>query len=275
MGYLHHLIRVWEGDCIKSITLIAIYVLISFILGLIILYGNMHDEIQIGKFKMKIQLALAAALAGFWGGQAVALELDTDKQRFSYFVGLQIGQQIKNDGIELDETAFLAAIKDVAAGTPPRLSQAELQATLQRIQQQRAADAQKVGESNRLEGERFLADNKKKSGVKVTASGLQYKVVKAGSGSKPTASSTVEVHYRGTLIDGTEFDSSYSRGQPATFPVNGVIKGWTEALQLMQEGAKWQLFIPSELAYGSRGTGADIGPNSTLIFDVELLKIKN
>ncbi len=224
---------------------------------------------------MKIQLALAAALAGFWGGQVVALELDTDKQRFSYIVGLQIGQQIKSDGIELDEAAFLTAIKDVAAGTPPRLSQDELQATLQRIQQQRAADAQKAGESNSLEGERFLADNKKESGVKVTASGLQYKVVKAGSGAKPTASSTVEVHYRGTLINGTEFDSSYSRGQPATFPVNGVIKGWTEALQLMQEGAKWQLFIPSELAYGSRGTGADIGPNSTLIFDVELLKIKN
>jgi len=224
---------------------------------------------------MKKQLALAVVIAGLWGGQAVALDLDTDKKRFSYFVGLQIGQQIKNDGIELDEAAFVAAIKDIAAGTPPRLSQAELQATLQRVQQQRTADAAKAGEANRLEGERFLASNKKKAGVKETASGLQYKVIKAGTGAKPKGTSTVEVHYRGTLINGTEFDSSYSRGQPATFPVNGVIKGWTEALQLMQEGAKWQLFIPSELAYGSRGTGADIGPNSTLIFDVELLKIKN
>jgi len=224
---------------------------------------------------MKKQLVLAATLAGLWAGQAMALELDTDKKRFSYFVGLQIGQQIKSDGIDLDEAAFVAAIQDVAAGAPPRLSQAELQATLQRVQQQRTAEAEKAGESNRLEGESFLANNKKVAGVKVTASGLQYKVIKAGSGAKPTASSMVEVHYRGTLINGTEFDSSYSRGQPATFPVNGVIKGWTEALQLMQEGAKWKLFIPSELAYGSRGTGADIGPNSTLIFDVELLKIKN
>jgi len=224
---------------------------------------------------MKKQLAIAMVFAGLWGGQALALELDTDKKKFSYFVGLQIGQQIKNDGIELDEAAFVAAIKDIAAGTPPRLSQSELQATLQRVQQQRAADAAMAGENNRLEGESFLADNKKKTGVKVTPSGLQYKVIKAGTGAKPKATSMVEVHYRGTLINGTEFDSSYSRGQPATFPVNGVIKGWTEALQLMQEGAKWQLFIPSELAYGSRGTGADIGPNSTLIFDVELLKIKN
>jgi len=224
---------------------------------------------------MKKHVVLAVAFAGLWGGQALALELDTDKKRFSYFVGLQIGQQIKSDGIELDEAAFVAAIKDVAAGATPRLSQAELQATLQRAQQQRAADAAKAGESNRLEGEHFLAENKKKTGIKVTPSGLQYRVVKAGTGAKPKASSTVEVHYRGTLINGTEFDSSFSRGQPATFPVNGVIKGWTEALQLMQEGAKWQLFIPSELAYGSRGTGADIGPNSTLIFDVELLNIKN
>lgn len=224
---------------------------------------------------MKKQIALTLAFAGLWAGQALALELDTDKKRFSYFVGLQVGQQIKSDGIELDESAFVAAIKDVVAGATPRLSQEELQATLQRVQQQRAADAAKAGETNLLEGQRFLTSNKKKAGVKETASGLQYTVIKAGAGAKPKGTSTVEVHYRGTLINGTEFDSSYSRGQPATFPVNGVIKGWTEALQLMQEGAKWQLFIPSELAYGSRGTGADIGPNSTLIFDVELLKIKN
>ena len=223
---------------------------------------------------MKKRLALVVALAAVWGGQAVALELDTDKKKFSYFVGLQIGQQIKNDGIEIDEAAFVAAIKDVTTGAAPRLSQAELQATIQRVQQQRAADAQKAGESSRIEGEAFLAKNKKLAGVKVTASGLQYKIVKAGTGAKPKATSTVDVHYRGTLINGTEFDSSYSRGQPATFPVNGVIKGWTEALQMMQEGAKWQLFIPSDLAYGSRGAGADIAPNSTLIFDVELLKIK-
>ncbi len=223
---------------------------------------------------MKKQLVLTAVLAGFWGAQAIALELDTDKKRLSYFVGLQVGQQIKHDGIELDDAAFIAAIKDIAAGATPRLSQAELQATFQRVKQQREADEAKAGEKNRLEGEGFLAENKKKSDVKVTASGLQYKILTAGSGAKPKATSTVDVHYRGTLIDGTEFDSSYRRGQPASFPVNGVIGGWTEALQLMQEGAKWQLFIPPELAYGSRGTGSDIGPNSTLIFEVELLKVK-
>jgi FKBP-type peptidyl-prolyl cis-trans isomerase FklB len=127
---------------------------------------------------------------------------------------------------------------------------------------------------NKAEGEKFLADNKKKEGIKTTASGLQYKVIKDGTGKTPKATDTVSTHYRGTLISGKEFDSSYKRGEPAEFPVNGVIKGWTEALQLMKEGAKWQLFIPSELAYGERGAGQDIGPNSTLIFDIELLSVK-
>lgn len=223
---------------------------------------------------MKKQLVLIS-LAALWTTQAMAVDLDTDKKRFSYIVGLQIGQQLKADNIEIDEAAFLAAIKDAAEGKASRLSQAEAQATLQRMQQARMKQAEQAGENNRLEGERYLASNKDKPGVKVTASGLQYKVIKAGTGATPKATDTVEVHYRGTLIDGTEFDSSYSRGQPATFPVNGVIKGWTEALQLMKEGAKWQLVIPSDLAYGPRGAGASIGPNATLIFDVELLKIKS
>jgi FKBP-type peptidyl-prolyl cis-trans isomerase FklB len=140
--------------------------------------------------------------------------------------------------------------------------------------QKKTAQMKEAGDRNKKEGEKFIADNKKKEGVITTASGLQYKIITKGTGASPKATDTVSVHYKGTLIDGKEFDSSYRRGQPASFPVNGVIKGWTEALQLMKEGSKWQLFIPSELAYGDRGAGRDIGPNSTLIFDVELISIK-
>jgi FKBP-type peptidyl-prolyl cis-trans isomerase len=136
------------------------------------------------------------------------------------------------------------------------------------------AKQKQLGEKNKTDGTKFLEDNKKKPGVKTTASGLQYKVEKEGTGAQPKATDMVTVNYRGTLIDGTEFDSSYKRGQPATFPVNGVIKGWTEALQLMKQGAKYQLFIPSTLAYGERAMGPDIGANSTLIFDVELQDVK-
>jgi FKBP-type peptidyl-prolyl cis-trans isomerase FklB len=132
----------------------------------------------------------------------------------------------------------------------------------------------KLGEKNKAEGEAFLAENKKKEGVKTLPSGLQYKVIKAGTGKKPKVTDTVTTHYRGTLMNGTEFDSSYRRGQPVSFQVNGVIPGWTEALQLMEEGAKWQLFIPSNLAYGERGAGRDIGPNATLVFEIELLSIE-
>ena len=133
---------------------------------------------------------------------------------------------------------------------------------------------QKTTEANKSEGESFLAANKSKDGVKVTKSGLQYRVIKAGSGKMPKETDTVEVHYRGVLINGDEFDSSYSRGQPVSFPVNGVIKGWQEALQLMKEGAKWKVYVPSDLAYGKSGAGGKIGPHAALVFDVELLKIK-
>jgi FKBP-type peptidyl-prolyl cis-trans isomerase FklB len=145
---------------------------------------------------------------------------------------------------------------------------------MQHMQEERAKVAKQEGDKNKQAGEKFLADNRGKPGVKELPNGLQYKVLKAGTGAKPAATDTVEVNYRGTLIDGTEFDSSYKRGQPATFPVNGVIKGWTQALQMMNEGSKWQLFIPADLAYGSRGAGGVIGPNATLVFEVELLKVK-
>lgn len=224
--------------------------------------------------KKYMVMASVASLASLWTVQALALDLDTDKKRFSYFIGMQVGQQLKSDHIDLDEAAFMAAIRDSTTGAKSQLSPEDGQATLQRMQQQREAEMRKLAEANRLEGQKFLAANKDKADVKTLPSGLQYKVIKPGTGASPKATDTVEVNYRGTLINGTEFDSSYSRGQPASFPVNGVIQGWQEALQIMKPGAKWQVFVPSELAYGERGAGGAIGPNATLIFEVELLKIK-
>jgi FKBP-type peptidyl-prolyl cis-trans isomerase FklB len=168
----------------------------------------------------------------------------------------------------------LAGLKDALSGKQPALSEKEMQETMEAWSKQMEDKQKAVGEKNVADGVKFLAENKSKSGVKTTASGLQYKVIKEGSGAQPKVTDTVTVHYRGTLINGTEFDSSYKRGQPASFPVNGVIKGWTEALQLMKAGSKYQLFIPSSLAYGERAAGADIAPNSTLIFEVELLDVK-
>ena len=224
---------------------------------------------------MKKYLAMVSVVsfASFWAAQASALDLDTDKKRFSYIVGMQVGQQLKGDNIDLDEAAFMAAIKDRMTGAKLQINPADIQATLTRIQKQRDIEMTKLGETNKSAGQKFLAANKEKAGVKILPSGVQYKIIKPGTGASPKASDTVEVNYRGTLIDGTEFDSSYSRGQPASFPVNGVIKGWQEALQVMKEGAHWQIVVPSELAYGENGAGGAIGPNATLIFEVELLKI--
>ena len=184
-----------------------------------------------------------------------------------------------DDGdVAINPDALAAAMKDIFAGAKPQLTDEEVQQVMQDFQKKMMAKQMAAREEglakNKGEGEKFLAENKKKEGVKTTASGLQYKVIKDGTGKTPKATDTVKTHYRGTLINGTEFDSSYKRGEPAEFPVNGVIKGWTEALQLMKEGAKWQLFIPSNLAYGERGAGQAIGPNATLIFDIELLDIE-
>jgi len=217
--------------------------------------------------------AVLMMLFTFWAGQAWAVELKTDKQRFSYMIGLRIGQQLKGDKIDLDEKAFMAAIRDAASGAKPQLSEKDMQATIKRVQEKKQKEASEVAKKNREEGEQFLKINKSRPGVKELAGGLQYKVIKAGTGATPKATDTVEVDYRGTLLDGRTFDSSYSRGKPATFPVNGVIQGWQEALQAMKEGAKWTIYVPSDLAYGSRGAGGMIGPNSTLIFEVELHKI--
>jgi FKBP-type peptidyl-prolyl cis-trans isomerase FklB len=199
--------------------------------------------------------------------------LKTQKDKLSYAIGMQVGGTISRQGIEVDPNVLLEGLKDAMAGKPI-MTDEDVRATMMQLQSDMLAKQKQAGEANKKEGEAFLAANKGKEGVITLPSGLQYKVLKEGTGPKPAASDTVLCNYRGTLINGKEFDSSYKRGEPAKFPVNGVIKGWTEALQLMPVGSKWQLFIPAELAYGERGAGADIAPNSTLIFEVELLSIE-
>ena len=217
---------------------------------------------------------------GLLAGSALAQEkpdLKNPKQRASYCIGADIGSNFKRQDLDVDAKALLAGLADGLAGKPA-LTEAEMRETLNNFRKDMMAkmeSKQKTdGEKNLKEGEAFLAANGKKDGVKTLASGLQYKVVKSGAGKSPASNDTVKVHYHGTLTDGTVFDSSVERGEPATFKVNQVIAGWTEALQLMKEGDKWQLFIPSKLAYGERAPGGKIGPNSVLVFDVELLSIE-
>jgi FKBP-type peptidyl-prolyl cis-trans isomerase FklB len=200
--------------------------------------------------------------------------LKNQKDKMSYIIGMDIGNNLKKQSIDIDPAFLARGIKDALAGGKPLLTEKEMQETMAVFQKEMMAKQQEVATKNKKEGEAFLVENKKKQGVKTLPSGLQYKVIKEGTGKKPKLGDTVTAHYWGTLIDGTEFDSSYKRGQPANFPVSGVIPGWTEALQLMGEGAKWQLFIPSNLAYGERGAGAGIGPNATLIFEIELISVQ-
>jgi len=200
--------------------------------------------------------------------------LNDAKDKASYSIGMNIGQNLKRQGVELNPDAMIAGLKDGLGGKKSALTDDQIKEAMTSLEKDMEQKQEAAAQKNVAEGEKFLADNKTKPGVKTTASGLQYKVEKEGKGAQPKASDTVTVNYRGTLIDGTEFDSSYKRGQPATFPVGGVIKGWTEALQLMKVGSKYQLFIPASLGYGARGAGRDIAPNSTLIFDVELLDVK-
>jgi FKBP-type peptidyl-prolyl cis-trans isomerase len=213
---------------------------------------------------------------------AAAPALTTRKQKFSYALGMNIGAglgaNLKKQSVEVDSTLVSQGLKDSMSGGKTRLTQEEAQAVLKEVQtevqKQQQEKMKEAADKNKSEGEAFLATNKSKDGVVTLPSGLQYKILTAGTGPKPTASDSVKCNYRGTLINGTEFDSSYKRGQPATFAVGQVIKAWTEALQLMPVGSKWQLFVPSSLAYGERGAGAEIGPNATLIFEVELLSIE-
>jgi FKBP-type peptidyl-prolyl cis-trans isomerase FklB len=201
--------------------------------------------------------------------------LKSDKQKFSYTVGFQIGQNLKRQNLDLDTKAFTQGAQDAISNTQPRLKTEEMQAAIQ-SQQKKEMEKQEAKMKKNLEaGQTFLEANKKKEGVVTLPSGLQYKIITEGNGKQPKSTDTVVAHYRGTLINGTEFDSSYKRNEPATFPVAGVIKGWQEVLPLMKEGAKWQVYIPAELAYGPRGAGDVIGPNEVLVFDIELLSVKS
>lgn len=204
-------------------------------------------------------------------------QLTTKAEKTSYGLGLDVATSLKKMPCEIDTASFIQAFEDVMGDAPLKLDQAEFQAVMAEFQAELQAAAQEqqaaASAANRGIGEAFLKENATKDGVTTTASGLQYTVITEGEGTKPTATDTVTVHYTGTLIDGTKFDSSVDRGEPATFPLNGVIKGWTEGLQLMTPGSKYQFVIPSELAYGSRGAGQAIGPDSVLVFDVELISV--
>ena len=205
------------------------------------------------------------------------LVLATEKDKQSYAIGLNVGNSLHRDDIVIEPRFLLRGLEDALAGGKVQLTEEQIKTVMTSLQtevhQKQEAKRLALTETNKKEGAAFLAANAKQAGVVTLPSGLQYKVLSTGTGPKPTAADQVVCNYRGTLLDKTEFDSSYKRGQPATFPVTGVIKGWTEALQLMPVGSKWQLFIPSDLAYGERGR-APIGPNATLIFDLELLSIK-
>ena len=204
--------------------------------------------------------------------------LKSQKEKVSYIIGMDLANNLKKQSVEIDPDSLARGIKDALSGAKPQLTEQEVREIMTAFEKEVRAkqeESKKVmGQKNKIEGDKFLTGNKSKEGVKTLPSGLQYKVVKPGKRKKPKLTDTVTTHYRGTLIDGTEFDSSYNRGTPATFPVNGVIRGWTEALQLMEEGAKWQLFIPSALAYGERGAGQVIGPDAVLIFEIELISIQ-
>jgi FKBP-type peptidyl-prolyl cis-trans isomerase len=210
---------------------------------------------------------------------AAALELKTQKDKASYAIGVNIGRSMKKDNVDIDPTILARGVKDAFSGSKLLLTDEDAQAALATlksdVQKHQQEQYQVALEKNKRDGDSFLAVNKAKAGVVALPSGLQYRIIQPGSGPKPTASDTVVCNYKGTLVDGTEFDSSYKRGQPATFPVGQVIKGWTEALQLMPVGSKWELVIPPALAYGERGTqGGPIGPNETLVFEVELVSIQ-
>jgi FKBP-type peptidyl-prolyl cis-trans isomerase FklB len=204
--------------------------------------------------------------------------LKTQKEKVSYGIGVDMSRNFKQQGIEFDADILMKGFKDQSSGGKLLMTEDDIRATLNAYQsemmQKRAQAMKAAAEENKKIGEAFLAENGKKEGVVTLPSGLQYKILKTGDGRKPTEADTVECNYRGTLINGTEFDSSYRTGKPATFKVTGLIAGWTEALKLMPAGSKWQLFIPPQLAYGERGAGGAIGPNATLIFELELLSIK-
>ncbi len=216
---------------------------------------------------------LVSGVSGFCADEG----LKTEQEKISYVLGATIGKQIKRD-FAVDQNAFFKGFEASTTGAELLMTDEEMQQTMMVFQQQMQARQmemmKKVADKNKADGAAFLAENKAKEGIVTLASGLQYKVIENGQGKKPTATETVVCNYRGTTIDGKEFDSSYKRGEPASFPVGGVIKGWTEALQLMNVGSKWMLYIPSDLAYGDQGAGGSIAPGATLVFELELLGIE-
>jgi FKBP-type peptidyl-prolyl cis-trans isomerase FklB len=226
----------------------------------------------------KSTLFIAAVLLAAPAFAQEKAELKTEKDKVSYSIGLDIGNTFKKQEMDIDPAALLKGLQDGTSGAKPLMTEDEMKETMtaysKSMMEKQTSKAKEAGAKNQAEGEKFLADNKGKEGVKTTASGLQYKVLKEGNGPSPKETDTVETHYKGTLLSGKEFDSSYKRNEPASFPVNRVIKGWTEALQMMKVGSKYELWIPSTLGYGERGAGQDIGPNETLHFEVELLGIK-
>jgi FKBP-type peptidyl-prolyl cis-trans isomerase FklB len=223
-------------------------------------------------------LTLALLLISCQNNAQENVELKTRKDSVSYAIGFNIGQNFKTQKIDIDPAIVAAAMRDLMNDAEAKLTEEESQQVWMSYQQELMAQQQKEREESGVKnldaGKKWLADNKGKDGVVTTASGLQYKIIKMGEGAIPTKDDKVKVHYRGKLIDGKQFDSSYDRGEPAVFPITGVIPGWTEVLQLMPVGSKWEVYIPSELGYAERGAGQDIGPNATLIFDVELLGIE-
>ena len=218
---------------------------------------------------------LTSLLTILFAGTAVAADSKptTEKEKFSYTIGFQIGQGFKRDNLSIDTGSMSQAIDDVMKGKAPQLSPDEMRSAMEGAQKKLAAKRKAKGDKAKTAGNKFLAKNGKKDGIITRESGLQYKVISTGKGKQPKATDSITAHYKGTLINGTVFDSSYKRGEPATFNVGQVINGWKEILPLMKEGDKWQVFIPSDLAYGERGQGATIGPNEALIFDIELIKV--
>ena len=224
--------------------------------------------------KTIVTIAVASILALAAFAEEKPPQLKELKDRASYAIGLNVGFNMKRQNVEVSQDAFVAGFKDaMTPGKQPALTEQQVRETMMAFQKEMEQKQTQAAEKNAADGQKFLSDNKSKEGVKTTASGLQYKVLKEGNGAQPKSSDTVTVNYRGTLVDGTEFDSSYKRNQPATFPVSGVIKGWTEALQMMKVGSKYQLFIPPDLAYGPQAQ-REIPPNSVLIFEVELMDAK-
>lgn len=232
---------------------------------------------------MKTRLT-ALCLASVMGVATAATEpksitLSSKEQKVSYSIGVDIGKSFQEQSIVIDENAFIAGIRDGQKNKPALMNDEQIRETLMSLQtelmEKQKEKAQKVAMKNKTDGDMFLEKNKQQPDIKTTQTGLQYRVIKDGTGTAPKATDQVVTHYKGKLIDGTVFDSSYDRGEPATFPVNGVIAGWTEALQLMKPGSKWELFIPANLAYGEQGVGDIIPPNSVLLFEVELISVVN